>query len=259
MKASTPSRTGVDIAGPGSKGAPNAQADSRPRSLMAKFAVLSYERQGPTKKESRMTEIAKMTEEQIVEILRKKGWDLRHEDGAIEAAKDVNLLLTRTDGYDHFRVYGRTRSDVFFVPTYAGLRLNVSERTAACRLYRGDPPIDVAPLRECDFEGAVEMEFEEAGEAPLRCLIEGGGLELSRAHGFWRCDLFEVWPGELFIRKDLSGGVEPRGADACYFRVPAEAAPRLLELRLPLGFPGEDAQSRMASVVATLEEKTRHA
>ena len=63
-----------------------------------------------------MTEIAKMTEEQIVEILREKGWDLRHEAGAIEAAKDVNLLLTRTDSYNHSRVYGRTCSDVFFVP-----------------------------------------------------------------------------------------------------------------------------------------------
>lgn len=133
--------------------------------------------------------------------------------------------------------------------------MNVSERTAAYRLYHGDPQTDVAPLQECDFEGAVEMEFEEAGEAPLRCLIEGGGLELVRARGFWRCDLFDVSPGELFVRKDLSGGVGPRSADACYFRVPAKAAPRLLELRLPLGFPGEDAQSRMASVVATLEGK----
>lgn len=205
-----------------------------------------------------MTEIAKMTEDQIVEILRGKGWAVQDEDGVVEAAKDVDLTRTRTDGYDSFRVYGwRSRPDVFFSPTCAGLRLNLSERTAVYYLYYGDPPTGVVPLQECDFEGAVEMDFEEAGEMPLRCLIEGhGGLDLVRADGFWKCDLLSVFPGEHFIRKYLTGApFEPSGADACYYRVPAEVAGRLRELRLPLGLPGDDAHGRMASIVAALEEQ----
>lgn len=91
-----------------------------------------------------MTKIARMTEEQIAEFLRQKGWQVQEVDGVVEAAKDVNL--TRTYGFDSFRAYGRTRSDALFVPTYAGLRLNLSERTAAYFLYHGDPPTGVVPF-----------------------------------------------------------------------------------------------------------------
>jgi hypothetical protein len=105
------------------------------------------------------------------------------------------------------------------------------------------------------------MDVEQAGEVPLSCLIQRhGALELLRADGFWRCDLFYVWPGEYFIPKDNTGTpFEPPGMDAHYYRVPEKVAERLLAPPFPPRLPGEDAHGRMASTVAALEEAERRA
>lgn len=225
-------------------------------------------------REVKATEVAQLTQDQIAEILREKGWAVQYEGGVVEALRKLDLARSLcTDGY--ILTYREPNYSIFSTtPVHAMFRLlipgDVSLRTAAYYLYYGDEPHGVEPLEECDFAEVFCLDVDEdLGEMPFSLVIEGDdGLDLVRSRGFWSCELYSISPGEYYIRRDLTDpdvdvedyeDYEAHTENACYYRVPDKRLQQLLEIRLPLGLPGETgaAYREMQSIVAAMEEEDR--
>ncbi len=198
-----------------------------------------------------MTEIAQMTTEQLVALLREKGWEI-FEDGEdhVWAMEDIDLTRSVTDGY--YGVYRETYPAAFRTPTYVRWSLDLQARTAWYYLFDGSPT-GSEYLEEGDFEWAVEMNVRDAGAIPLTRLIEGHSepscecYELVRVDRLWWCALFAVKPGDHFIHAVGNPNVAPSGVHS-YYRIGEETVARLLEMG------PEEAHRRMESGVEAIEK-----